>query len=490
MRDSTTHEDASAVGKPSLDAVEDITELEPVTLDSETNKRIVRKIDWKLMPILCITYALQYYDKAVISQAAIFGLRSDLGLESGLRYSWVMLIFFFGHMVGMYPCSLLAQRFRPRRVCSTLNIIWAMIVLTTPACKSYSGILANRFFLGLVESGISPILMLVIGLWYTHEEQQLRSSWWYSFSGGSLLISPLVNFGLAHITGGGLAPWQYMFLVAGAVTLAWGVSLIWIFPDTPQEAKGWTLEEKRLLLERSRRDNSGTENTRLKGYQVREAILDYQLWCLAAIGLLSNTGAAALTTFASIMFSGMGFSPRVSLLLNIPLGAMAFLSVLGVGYLGTTRLGRLRTSALACLPVILGCSLVWKLPSSKPAGRIFGLYLISFFSGCWLQAISLGTSNVAGYSKKGAYAAGIWIGYCFGNIIGPLLFDAKYAPRYDESFTGVLICFATLCVISLGLRLLLARRNAGRDAKYGAPEFQHGLDDITDKENKSFRWTL
>lgn len=233
-----------------------------------------------------------------------------------------------------------------------------MIVLTTPACKSYSGILANRFFLGLVESGISPILMLVVGLWYTHEEQQLRSSWWYSFSGGSLLISPLVNFGLAHIAGGGLAPWQYMFLVAGAVTLAWGVSLIWIFPDTPQEAKGWTPEEKRLLLERSRRDNSGIENTRLKGYQVREALLDYQLWCLAAIGLLSNTGAAALTTFASIMFSGMGFSPRVSLLLNIPLGAMAFLSVLGAGYLGTTRLGRLRTSALACLPVILGCSLV------------------------------------------------------------------------------------------------------------------------------------
>ncbi|KAM6534012.1 hypothetical protein FALCPG4_006949 [Fusarium falciforme] len=115
-----------------------------------------------------------------------------------------------------------------------------MIVLTTPACKSYSGILANRFFLGLVESGISPILMLVVGLWYTHEEQQLRSSWWYSFSGGSLLVSPLVNFGLAHITGGSLAPWQYMFLVAGAVTLAWGVSLIWIFPETPQEAKGWT----------------------------------------------------------------------------------------------------------------------------------------------------------------------------------------------------------------------------------------------------------
>lgn len=55
-------------------------------------------------------------------------------------------------------------------------------------------------------------------------------------------------------------------------------------------------------------------------------------------------------------------------------------------------------------------------------GRIVGLYVINFFASCWLQAISLGTSNVAGYSKRGIYASGIWIGYCVGNIVGPLLF--------------------------------------------------------------------
>ncbi|KAM5358994.1 hypothetical protein ACJZ2D_014819 [Fusarium nematophilum] len=489
MRTSSTH-DAPEVGKPSLDVIEDVAGLESVTLDRETNKRILRKIDWQLMPVLCVTYALQYYDKAVISQAAIFGLRSDLGLESGLRYSWVMLIFFFGHMIGMYPCSLLAQRFRPRRVCSSLNILWAIIVLTTPACKSYGGILANRFFLGLVESGISPIFMLVVGLWYTHEEHSMRSSWWYSFSGGSLLISPLINYGLAHIEGGRLATWHYMFIVAGAITLVWGIALIWIFPDTPQEAKGWSPEDKRLLLERIRRDNSGTENTSLKPYQVWEALKDYQFWCLVLIAMCSNTGAATLTTFASILFSGMGFDLHTSLLLNMPFGAMAFICVLGSGWLASTRVGRLYTCTISCMPVIIGCCLVWKVPSSMPAGRIVGLYLINFFAACWLQAISLGTSNVAGYSKKDAYAAGIWVEYCFGNIIGPLLFDAKYGPRYDESFIGILVCFATLLTISIILRLLLSRRNAGRNEKYGEPEFQHGLEDVTDKENKSFRYTL
>lgn len=35
----------------------------------EEEKRLRRKIDWRLMPVLCLTYMLQYYDKAMLSQA-------------------------------------------------------------------------------------------------------------------------------------------------------------------------------------------------------------------------------------------------------------------------------------------------------------------------------------------------------------------------------------------------------------------------------------
>lgn len=66
----------------------------------------------------------------------------------------------------------------------------------------------------------------------------------------------------------------------------------------------------------------------------------------------------------------------------------------------------------------------WKLPDSMTGGRIVGLYLINFFASSWIQCVALGTSNVAGYTKKSTYAAGIWVGYCLGNIMGPLLFDA------------------------------------------------------------------
>ncbi|KAK2596174.1 hypothetical protein QQS21_006379 [Conoideocrella luteorostrata] len=396
-----------------------------VEIDDKTNKLLLRKIDWKLMPVLCATYALQFYDKAILSQAAIFGLRIDLGLQDGLKYSWATLIFYFGYIAGTYPISFMAQKYPPRIVCTAICLLWAIIVMCTPACASYQGILANRFFLGLVESGVSPIFMLVVGLWYTHPEQVLRSSYWYSFSGGSLLVSPLINYGLGHISGGSLHPWQYMYLIAGAITFLWGAALYFLFPDTPRDCKGFTEEERKLLLERVRGNNAGAENKHFKPYQLKEALTDYHLWGIITLSTVSCTGSGVVTAFGSIIFNGMGFDIFTSLLLNLPIGALAFICVLGSGYLGwTVPNSRLYIIAASCLPVIVGCGLLWKLPDSSRGGRITGFYLINFFSSAWIQCIGLGTSNVAGHTKKAVYAAGTFIGFSLGNTIGPLIFDA------------------------------------------------------------------
>lgn len=232
-------------------------------------------------------------------------------------------------------------------------------MLSTVACTSYGGLLANRSALGLVESGISPIFMLVVGLWYTHPEQVMRSSLWYSFSGGSLLVSPLINYGLGHISGGALSTWQYMYLIAGLVTLAWAVVLWWVFPGTPQDASGFSDEERRLVLERVRVNNAGVQSRRFKKGQLWEALTDYQFWGIIILSLVSCSGAGVVNTFAAIVFNGMGFSTFTSLLLNLPIGALAVFCVLGSGYVGRrVPNSRLNLIAASSLPVILGCALL------------------------------------------------------------------------------------------------------------------------------------
>ena len=143
------------------------------------------------------------------------------------------------------------------------------------------------------------------------------------------------------------------------------------------------------------------------------------------LSIVSCTGSGAVTTFGTIVFKDMGFDVFTSLLLNLPIGALAFICILGSGYIGRkVPNSRLYIIAGACLPVVLGCCLIWQLPDSNKAGRIIGFYLVNFFSSAWVQCIGLGTSNVAGHTKKAVYASSTFIGYSLGNIIGPLMFDA------------------------------------------------------------------
>lgn len=146
----------------------------PPTWSDEEEKTLRRKIDWRLMPILCMTYGLQYYDKAMIGQAALFGLTTDLDLSIGNRYSFASAIFYLGFIAGAYPSSLLAQRFPIERVASATVTLWGICLLLTITCFNYQSLYAQRFFLGFLESGVSPMFMLIVGSWYKKDEQAFR----------------------------------------------------------------------------------------------------------------------------------------------------------------------------------------------------------------------------------------------------------------------------------------------------------------------------
>lgn len=79
-------------------------------LDIKQSRKLLWKIDLRLIPLLCITYALQSIDKTTLNYAAVFGLRDDLGLSSN-EYSWTGAIFYLGYLIWEYPTGLLLQKF-------------------------------------------------------------------------------------------------------------------------------------------------------------------------------------------------------------------------------------------------------------------------------------------------------------------------------------------------------------------------------------------
>ena len=211
-----------------------------------SERRLLWKIDLLLMPLMTIAYGLQFYDKAILASASIFGILKDLDLAvvhpgrppktSLERYSTATSAFYWGYLVAALPMSLLVQRFRPNVFLGCAIVLWGAIVILTPAIGSWRGLIAQRFFLGAIESAVSPGFVLITRSWYKRSEQPLRLGIWYSATGLFSIFSGLVNYGLGKAgsrAGAKLAAWKYMFLFAGALTIVFGGVMLLLLPSSP-----------------------------------------------------------------------------------------------------------------------------------------------------------------------------------------------------------------------------------------------------------------
>ncbi|KIW12240.1 hypothetical protein PV08_09516 [Exophiala spinifera] len=451
--------------------------------DTQEEKKVRIKIDRRLLPILAVTYGLQYYDKTMIGQAALFGLRTDLGLTTGNRYSMSSAIFYLGFVGGSYPAAQLAQRFPIERVAGGLVLLWGICFVLTAACFSWQTFYVQRFFLGFLEAGVSPIFMLVVGQFYKKNEQSFRMGVWYAASGFITLVSPLVNYGLGHIQGS-LSPWRYMYIVGGLITVLWSVVIYFFMPPDPIRAKGFDERERYIAVARLRTNNSGVRNTHFKIQHVLELFLDEKFWLIFAQAYLSMIASGPVNTFMPIIISGFGFNTLNSLLLNIPAGAAGAILILGATYT-SYKFRNMRTIAIfvAELFVIMASVLLWKLPRDSKGGLLFAVYMMTAYSAGWGVIMGLSIANSAGYTKRVVSSSAIHVGYCLGQFTAPLLFKPKDAPEYAPGFIAVLVTAAASAGLNLLYRFVCVWQNKRRDRAGILEAFDHAYeDDVTDKK--------
>jgi MFS family permease len=155
---------------------------------------------------------------------------------------------------------------------------------------------------------------------------------WYCCTGYVSIISPLINYGFGLI-GGGVSSWRYMYYFGGALTMAWGIVLLWVLPPDPIRARGFTERERYVLVARLRTNNSGVRNTHYKMDQVRELAVDIKFWLLFSVSFPSMIANGPIPAFIPIIISGFGFSQLNSLLLLCPAGAYTGTLMLIFSYL-------------------------------------------------------------------------------------------------------------------------------------------------------------
>lgn len=462
-------------------------------------KRLVRKIDLRLMPLMFITFNFNYIDKSILSSAAVFGLVEDTHLINN-QFSAISSIFYFGYLFWEYPSVYLIQKLPVAKYVAADIVLWGIIVASTAACTSFEGLMIARFFTGAVEASISPAFLYVTSMWYTRDEMPSRMGLWYAGNSFGGAVANLLSFAIGQIHSS-LKPWRWLYIIFGSATAIWGLIVLIFLPDTISSAKFLTLEEKECAEGRVSKAGTGITmsiKNEWKGDQVIECLIDPKTWFCFFISLFTMIPNGGTTSYANILITRFGFTGLQSTLISLPSSLISFLTILSTGHLASSY--RNTTTILLpifLLPPIIGtCLMNWAPLSSL---KLTGFYLIGFSHGTIPLTMSLIGANTKGTTKKMTVSAVMFVAYCVGNMFGPQIFRKNEETGYSMGFAIILACYCVAAGMGIVLRIYLERVNRRREMEEGAEGNRYGdihvVDgviegDFTDFETSGFRYRL
>lgn len=468
---------------------------EIIVYDEDKDKKLLRKIDRFLLPMMAVLYCFQFMDKTTPSAASIMGFRENLNMK-GDMYSWVGSSFYFGYLIFEYPAVRLLQKFPVAKTLSIFIIIWG-VVLALHAAPNYAGIIVLRVALGMLESAITPGFVIITGQFYRNSEMFVRTAIWFAANGMGIILGSTIGYSLIdNMNHYSIEAWKLLFIITGILTIFLGVLTYFIIPDTPMKAWWLTDEDKSRVVERIRVNQQGFGNSEFKWYQFKEALLDIKTWLFFFFAISSNVPNGGLTNFSAILLSeSMGFTPKQSLLMQMPQGAVEVVGCIGLAMSTKYVRSKMLVACIGVLLTLMACCML-AFSESIPV-RYAGLTMQTFLPIGFICLLSNISSNVAGHTKKTTVNAIFLIGYCVGNLIGPQTFIAKEAPDYKtaEICMVVFMIVALLCLLGLWYSYWIDNKRKDAEMESEAtlkfleiesPEFA----DYTDKENPLFRYIL
>ncbi|KUI59712.1 hypothetical protein VP1G_06936 [Cytospora mali] len=469
--------------------------LAELLADHEMNKRLVRKIDLVVLPLLAGTYVLQYIDKQAMSYAAVFDLFTETGITTD-QYAWFTSMFYFAYLVAEYPWMWAAQKTRMAKIVSGCVVFWGAMLMISASAKDFAGLGACRVFLGIFEAPITTCFMMIVAMWYTRPEQPFRAGIFYCCNGVGSMIGGILTYGIGQIEN--FPVWKAIFLLCGGITVLWGVIMFFFLPDNILTAKRFSNEEKALLIARGRLGKTGILNQTIKWSQVRETFVDPQVWLLFLFVLLNETINGGYANFGKLIVKGLVTNPLKTTALGIPQGGFQVMWILSGTWIASHyKNHRTTVMAVYILPTIIGVSLIWKMDRTDYANKVgvlIGYYISGAYVASLVLALQMPSMNMGGYTKRTTSSALVFLAYCAGNIIGPHAFLKKESPYYETGCELILACAVAQVCVAYGLRLMLQARNKKRDAAAAAAgvveEEAYDGADATDFENPHFRYVL
>ncbi|GME84413.1 unnamed protein product [Ambrosiozyma monospora] len=341
---------------------------------------------------------------------------------------------------------------------------------------------ALRFFLGFVESGVTPALQHTLTMFFTPEEFAIVNPIFYISCMGIDIILSFISYGLQHAVY--WRPWKWFWLIIAIISALCSFMCYFIYPDNPATSRLFTKEERIQIIKRIKRSTrSSIEQKTFKYYQFIECLKDPVSWLFMFFSFgdqLSNS-----TTYqSSIIYTSLGFSRlTTTLVMAVQNGFSTFCGIVGSLLLYFFKSQSFIVGALFAVPAFMGAIIAVSIDYDNKPGLLAGIMMTRSNGTFFIIGLGLCTATAGGYTKRLTRTLLFMIVYSVANIIAPQLWKPQYSPRYRISWIIQIVFSWFLAPLSLiVIRFILSSRNKRRLAAIGAP----GDDDSIDSDEFGF----
>ena len=284
---------------------------------SSLSLSVEKKVTLRLIVPFVLLIILNSVDRVNVSFAAL-RMNADIGLTAA-TYGFGVSLFFVAYICFQVPSLWLLNRYGMRRWVFAVVLSWGLVATGMALIQDTMAFYVLRLALGIAESGFAPGVVLCCTRWMPRRFRAGAISMTMMAIPISIIIGgPLSGWLMEQSNPLGLAGWRWLFLIEGAPTVIMAVVSLWLFVDTPSQAKWLTVEEKGWLAAELERKSQAAV---VEGCVSKSQLLGSgRIWAcsLAWLGLLA--GAYGLIYWLPLIIRELssGSDLRVGILSALP----------------------------------------------------------------------------------------------------------------------------------------------------------------------------
>lgn len=429
-------------------------------------RRTFAKAARRLIPFMMLLYLVSFLDRVNVGFAALT-MNADLGFSPEV-YGWGAGIFFIGYFLFEVPSNLVLEKVGARLWICRIMLTWGLISAATAFVTGPTSFFILRFLLGAAEAGFLPGMILYLGYWFP---LAMRARYIALFMAAvpiaSAVGAPLSALILETHGMGGLAGWQWLFIIEGLPATLLGLAVLVLLPNGPADARWLDAGERRIIATRLAADHAGPETA--THHSLWPAMRDRRVLLLGLIYFGLVVGLYGIGLWLPQIIREMGYSVReVGWLLILPyaLSALAMLAwgrhsdgtgerilhVAGAAFLGAAGLvASVHVSSHVLAIAAVTCASVGIYAALGPFWSVPPLFLRGTAAAAGIALIN-SIGNLGGF--VGPYAVG---------------FIKQTTDRFTSGFEllAAVVCAAGLLAVLL--RAMLRRRGTLPDPRASLP---------------------